>query len=453
MLRTVTREARRFQPRRFQAALTELDMHLSVANAANYKRRLTETDEQLPYRPLYMDNAATTPLDPRVVDAMLPFNMGYYGNPHSSSHAYGWQAEAAVEHARKQVAQLIGAEPSEIIFTSGATESNNLAIKGAARFYGTKKKHIITSQIEHKCILDSCRYLEATEGFKVTYLKPEVSGRISVEQIEEALTPETVLVSIMAVNNEVGVQQDIAAFGALCKSKKVHFHTDAAQMVGKIPIDVKAMNISMMSLSGHKIYGPKGIGAIYVSKRPRVRLEPLISGGGQERGLRSGTLPSPLAIGLGAACQVAHEEMENDHQRIKYLSDKFRNRVMSQLEKVVLNGSEESNYPGILNMSFAGVEGESLLMRLPGVSLSSGSACTSASLEPSYVLRAMGSDVDLAHSSLRFGIGRFTTEEEIDFTADELIKAVNGLRDISPLWDMIQEGIDLKSIQWGGGHH
>merc|ERR1739838_783118 len=286
MLRTVTREARRFQPRRFQAALTELDMHLSVANAANYKRRLTETDEQLPYRPLYMDNAATTPLDPRVVDAMLPFNMGYYGNPHSSSHAYGWQAEAAVEHARKQVAQLIGAEPSEIIFTSGATESNNLAIKGAARFYGTKKKHIITSQIEHKCILDSCRYLEATDGFKVTYLKPEASGRISVEQIEEALTPETVLVSIMAVNNEVGVQQDIAAFGALCKSKKVHFHTDAAQMVGKIPIDVKAMNISMMSLSVHKIYGPKGIGAIYVSKRPRVRLEPLISGGGQERGLR-----------------------------------------------------------------------------------------------------------------------------------------------------------------------
>jgi len=267
------------------------------------------------------------------------------------------------------------------------------------------------------------------------------------------MTPETVLVSIMAVNNEVGVAQDIGAFGKLCKERKVLFHTDAAQMVGKLDIDVKAMNVSMLSLSGHKLYGPKGVGALYVSKRPRVRLEPIISGGGQERGLRSGTLPSPLAIGLGAACQVAQEEMETDHARIKYLSDKFKTRVTNALEKVVLNGSEDSNYPGILNMSFAGVEGESLLMRLPGISLSSGSACTSASLEPSYVLRAMGSDVDLAHSSLRFGIGRFTTEEEMDFTAEELINAVNDLRDLSPLWDMIQEGIDLKSIQWGGGHH
>jgi len=435
------------------ASLTEADMHLSVANAANYKRRLVDTDEQLSYRPLYLDSAATTPLDPRVLDAMLPFNMGYYGNPHSSSHAYGWQAEAAVERAREQVAKLINAEPSEIIFTSGATESNNLAIKGAARFYGKKKKHIITSQIEHKCILDSCRYLETMEGFTVTYLKPAITGEVTIEQISEAMTPETVLVSIMAVNNEVGVAQDIGAFGQLCKDRKVLFHTDAAQMVGKLDIDVKAMNVSMLSLSGHKLYGPKGVGALYVSKRPRVRLEPIISGGGQERGLRSGTLPSPLAIGLGAACQVAQEEMETDHARIKYLSDKFKTRVTNALEKVVLNGSEDSNYPGILNMSFAGVEGESLLMRLPGISLSSGSACTSASLEPSYVLRAMGSDVDLAHSSLRFGIGRFTTEEEMDFTAEELINAVNDLRDLSPLWDMIQEGIDLKSIQWGGGHH
>lgn len=259
-------------------------------------------------------------MDPRVLDAMLPFNMGYYGNPHSSSHAYGWQAEAAVEVARAQVASLINAEPSEIIFTSGATESNNLAIKGAARFYGKRKKHIITTQIEHKCILDSCRYLETMEGFTVTYLKPDITGLVSTEQITEAMTDETVLVSIMAVNNEVGVAQDIGAIGQLCRERKILFHTDAAQMVGKLDIDVKAMNVSMLSLSGHKLYGPKGVGAIYVSKRPRVRLEPIISGGGQERGLRSGTLPSPLAIGLGAACQVAQEEMATDHARIKYLS-------------------------------------------------------------------------------------------------------------------------------------
>jgi len=437
---------------RFQSSLTERDMANSVQNAANYKVRRVEKDDQKPFRPLYMDGAATTPIDPRVLDAMLPFQTSYYGNPHSVSHAYGWQAEAAVERAREEVANLIGADPREIIFTSGATESNNMAIKGAARYYGKKKKHIITTQIEHKCVLDSCRFLEATENFEVTYLKPRENGRIDLEDLSNAMRKDTVLVSIMGVNNEIGVLQDLHGIGQLCKDKKVLFHTDAAQMIGKLPIDVNAMNISMMSISGHKIYGPKGVGAIYVRRRPRVRLEPLISGGGQERGLRSGTLPHFLAIGMGAACRVAAEEMENDHARIKRLSDKFRTRVESELERTVLNGSVEHNYPGILNMSFAAVEGESLLMSVPGVALSSGSACTSASLEPSYVLRAVGADVDLAHSSIRFGIGRFTSEEEIDYTADELIKNVKRLRDLSPLWDMLQEGIDLKSIQWGSGH-
>jgi len=427
-------------------------MAKSVQNAANYKQKRVEPERQLPFRPLYLDGAATTPLDPRVLDKMMPYLTSYYGNPHSVSHAYGWNSEAAVEEAREQVARLINADPKEIIFTSGATESNNIAIKGAGRFYSSKKKHIITSQIEHKCVLDSCRFLKDTEGFDVTFIKPEENGKINLEELESLIRKDTSIVSIMAVNNEIGVSQDIEGIGALCKAKGAIFHTDAAQAIGKIPLDVRKMNIGMMSISGHKIYGPKGVGALYVRRRPRVRLQPLMSGGGQERGLRSGTLPHNLVVGLGEACHIAGQEMAEDHARISELTKRFKEKI-SSLEKVVFNGDEENGYPGILNLSFAAVEGESLLMSLSGIALSSGSACTSATLEPSYVLRAIGSDIDLAHSSIRFGIGRFTTEEEVDFTAEQLVYHVNRLRDLSPLWDMLQEGIDLKSIQWGSGAH
>ncbi|XP_023298563.2 cysteine desulfurase, mitochondrial [Lucilia cuprina] len=398
-------------------------------------------------RPLYLDAQATTPLDPRVLDAMLPYLTNFYGNPHSRTHAYGWETEQAVETAREQVANIIGAEPKEIIFTSGATESNNVAVKGVARFYGSKKKHIITTQTEHKCVLDSCRALE-NEGFRVTYLPVKANGIIDMQELDKAMTPDTALVSIMTVNNEIGVKQPIAEIGALCRSKKVFFHTDAAQAVGKIPLDVNAMNIDLMSISGHKIYGPKGIGALYVRRRPRVRLEPIQSGGGQERGLRSGTVPAPLAVGLGAAAELAQKEMEYDRKWIEFLSKRLLDRLTSELPQVIRNGDPEQTYSGCLNLSFAYVEGESLLMALKDVALSSGSACTSASLEPSYVLRAIGTDEDLAHSSIRFGIGRFTTVEEVDYTADKCIKHVERLREMSPLWEMVQEGIDLKTIQW-----
>ncbi|KAM7353615.1 nfs1 cysteine desulfurase [Cochliomyia hominivorax] len=398
-------------------------------------------------RPLYLDAQATTPLDPRVLDAMLPFLTNYYGNPHSRTHAYGWETEQAVETAREQVANLIGAETKEIIFTSGATESNNIAVKGVARFYGSKKKHIITTQTEHKCVLDSCRALE-NEGFRVTYLPVKTNGIIDMQELDKAMTPDTALVSIMTVNNEIGVKQPIADIGALCRSKKIFFHTDAAQAVGKIPLDVNAMNIDLMSISGHKIYGPKGVGALYVRRRPRVRLEPIQSGGGQERGLRSGTVPAPLAVGLGAAAELAQKEMEYDTKWIEFLSKRLFDRITSELPQVIRNGDPEQTYSGCLNLSFAYVEGESLLMALKDVALSSGSACTSASLEPSYVLRAIGTDEDLAHSSIRFGIGRFTTIEEVDYTAEKCIKHVERLREMSPLWEMVQEGIDLKTIQW-----
>ncbi|XP_075153447.1 nfs1 cysteine desulfurase [Haematobia irritans] len=398
-------------------------------------------------RPLYLDAQATTPLDFRVLDAMLPYLTNYYGNPHSRTHAYGWETEHAVEKAREQVANVIGAEPKEIIFTSGATESNNIAVKGVARFYGSKKKHVITTQTEHKCVLDSCRALE-NEGYRVTYLPVKSNGIIDMKQLEETITPETSLVSIMTVNNEIGVKQPISDIGALCRSKKVFFHTDAAQAVGKIPLDVNAMNIDLMSISGHKIYGPKGVGALYVRRRPRVRLEPIQSGGGQERGLRSGTLPAPLVVGLGAACEIAQNDMEYDAKWINFLSKRLLERITTALPNVIRNGDPEHTYAGCLNLSFAYVEGESLLMALKDVALSSGSACTSASLEPSYVLRAIGTDEDLAHSSIRFGIGRFTTVEEIDYTADKCIKHVERLREMSPLWEMVQEGIDLKNIQW-----
>jgi cysteine desulfurase len=348
---------------------------------------------------------------------------------------------------------LIGAESKEIIFTSGATESNNLSIKGAAHFYHKRGKHVITTQTEHKCVLDSCRSLEM-EGYEVTYLPvEEATGRINMDELKAAIREDTVLCSVMAVNNEIGTLQPLKEIGELCRSKKIVFHTDAAQMVGKLPIDVDDMKIDLMSMSSHKIYGPKGIGALYVRRRPRVRLEPLMSGGGQERGLRSGTLPHFLCVGFGAACEIAQKEFDYDHEHIIRLSNKLQKGIEERIPEVVRNGDSEHNYPGCLNYSFAYVEGESLLMALKNIAVSSGSACTSASLEPSYVLRALGVDDELAHSSLRFGIGRFTSEEEVDFVLDLLEKHVARLREMSPLWEMVQEGIDLKTIKWSQDEH
>ncbi|PSC70570.1 cysteine desulfurase [Micractinium conductrix] len=402
---------------------------------------------QLRGAPMYLDMQATTPMDPRVVDAMLPFMTEQYGNPHSRTHLYGWEAEEAVEAARGQIGGLIGADVKEIIFTSGATESNNLAIKGVAQFYKDKKKHVITTQTDHKCVLDSCRYLQQ-RGFDVTYLPVEKNGLINLEQLAEAIRPDTSMVSVMAVNNEIGVVQPLAEIGKLCRERKVFFHTDAAQAVGKIPIDVNAMNIDLLSISGHKLYGPKGVGAIYIRRRPRVRLEAQMSGGGQERGLRSGTVPHFLAVGLGTACSIAAQEMERDLAHVKRLSDRLYNGITSQLQGVVLNGDSHARYWGNINLSFAYVEGESLLMGLKDVAVSSGSACTSASLEPSYVLRALGVEEDMAHTSIRFGLGRFTTEEEVDRAVELTVQHVNKLREMSPLWEMVQDGIDIKSIQW-----
>ncbi|XP_055857625.1 cysteine desulfurase, mitochondrial-like [Episyrphus balteatus] len=423
-----------------------------IRYASNAPKELKKEKEDKPFiqperRPLYLDAQATTPMDPRVLDAMLPYLTHQYGNPHSRNHYYGWESEKAVEIAREQIANLIGADPREIIFTSGATESNNIAIKGVARFYGEKKNHVITTQTEHKCVLDSCRALEA-EGFNVTYLPVKTNGIIDLKDLEEAITPQTALVSIMTVHNEIGVRQPLTDISSICKANKILFHTDAAQAVGKIPIDVHKENINLMSISGHKIYGPKGIGALYVGRKPRVRLVPIQSGGGQERGLRSGTVPAPLAVGMGAACEIARQEMQHDTKWVEFLSKRLFDKIMQGLPHVIRNGDPEHTYPGCLNLSFAYVEGESLLMALKDVALSSGSACTSASLEPSYVLRAIGTDDDLAHSSIRFGIGRFTTLEEIDYTAEKCINQVKKLREMSPLWEMVQEGIDLKSIVW-----
>uniref|UniRef100_A0A1I8GC69 cysteine desulfurase n=1 Tax=Macrostomum lignano TaxID=282301 RepID=A0A1I8GC69_9PLAT len=445
----------------------------AAATAAPASTDSTPAAGESPFRPLYLDLQATTPLDPRVLDAMLPYCTGLFGNPHSRSHAYGWETETAVEKARAQVAQLIGADPKEIVFTSGATESNNIAIKGVARFYKSRKRHLITSQTEHKCVLDSLprarvrgirgllaelflAFVQAAtvpalpfaQAATVTYLPVKPSGLLDLASLESAIRPDTALVSVMTVNNEIGVRQPVEKIGALCRSRGVFFHTDAAQAVGKMPIDVNAACIDLMSISGHKLYGPKGVGAIYVRRRPRVRLEPLQSGGGQERGMRSGTVPSFLAVGLGAACQLAGQEMAFDAERVDRLSQRLIDRIVSQLSHVVVNGDRDSCYPGCVNLSFACVEGESLLMALKDVALSSGSACTSASLEPSYVLRAIGADEDLAHSSIRFGIGRFTTEAEVDYTVDLCVRQVRRLRELSPLWEMVQEGVDLKSIQW-----
>ncbi|KAK3325223.1 pyridoxal phosphate-dependent transferase [Apodospora peruviana] len=417
-----------------------------VSPMADVLSQATMMDEG--QRPIYLDMQATTPLDPRVLDAMLPFYTGVYGNPHSRTHAYGWESEKAVEDARQHIADLIGADPKEIIFTSGATESNNMSIKGVARFFGRsgKKKHIITSQTEHKCVLDSCRHLQ-DEGFEVTYLPVQSNGLIDLKLLEESIRPDTVLISIMAVNNEIGVIQPLAEIGKLCRAKKVFFHTDAAQAVGKLSLDVNEMNIDLMSISSHKIYGPKGIGACFVRRRPRVRLDPIISGGGQERGLRSGTLAPALVVGFGEACRIAKEEMEYDSKRIKFLSDRLLNGLLS-MEHTQQNGDHEHFYPGCVNVSFAYVEGESLLMALKDIALSSGSACTSASLEPSYVLRALGNSDESAHSSIRFGIGRFTTEQEIDYVLKAVTQRVGFLRELSPLWELVQEGVDLNTIEW-----
>lgn len=392
---------------------------------------------------------------------MMPYYTNQYGNPHSKTHAYGWESEAAVEEGREHVAALIGADPKEIIFTSGATESNNMALKGVANFYKSKKNHIITTQTEHKCVLDSCRRLQE-EGFEVTYLPVGPSGLIDMKQLEDALRPTTAIVSIMTVNNEIGVIQPIKQIGHLLKTKGVElakqsgrgatkpfFHTDAAQAAGKIPLDVNEMGIDLLSLSSHKIYGPMGLGAIYVRRRPRVRLDPIINGGGQERGLRSGTLATPLIAGFGEAARLAKQELAYDHAHITRLAQRLRSNIESQITHVLFNG-DPNGYPGCTNLTFQYVEGESLLMALKDVCLSSGSACTSASLEPSYVLRALGLDDENAHSSLRFGIGRFTTQEEVDYVSDKIIKVVNKLRDMSPLWEMVQEGIDLKTIEWSG---
>ncbi|KAK8846687.1 cysteine desulfurase IscS [Kwoniella newhampshirensis] len=404
-------------------------------------------------RPIYLDMQATTPMDPRVLDKMLPFFTEQYGNPHSRTHAYGWEAEEAVDEARDRVAKLVGAQAKDIVFTSGATESNNMLIKGIAKFHQAKRKHIITTQTEHKCVLDSCRWL-STQGFEVTYLPVLPNGLISLSDLRAALRPDTSVVSIMAVNNEIGVIQPLAEISQSLKDyakenkcPKALFHTDAAQAVGKIEIDVEKMGIDAMSISGHKIYGPKGVGAAYVRRRPRVRIEPLIHGGGQERGLRSGTVPAPLVVGFGEACRIAKEEMARDHKRISELSERLITGITSQVEQIVRNG-DPSGYPGCVNLSFSYVEGESLLMALKDIALSSGSACTSASLEPSYVLRALGAAEDMAHSSLRFGIGRFTTEAEIDLVVERIVQVVTKLRDMSPLWEMVQEGIDITKIEW-----
>ncbi|KAJ6823509.1 putative cysteine desulfurase, mitochondrial [Iris pallida] len=398
-------------------------------------------------RPLYLDMQATTPVDPRVLDSMLPFYLHRFGNPHSRTHLFGWESDAAVERARSQVASIIAANPKEIFFTSGATESNNISVKGVMHFYRDKKRHVVTTQTEHKCVLDSCRHLQQ-EGFDITYLPVKPDGLIDLEQLAASIRPDTGLVSVMAVNNEIGVIQPLEEIGRICRDKGVPFHTDAAQAVGKIHIDVEKMGIGLMSISGHKIYGPKGVGALYLRRRPRIRVEPQMSGGGQERGIRSGTVPTPLAVGLGAACEIAQKEMEYDNRRISALQDRLLNGICSRIDGVVVNGSVEHRYAGNLNLSFAYVEGESLLMGLKEVAVSSGSACTSASLEPSYVLRALGVEEDMAHTSIRFGIGRFTTEEEIDRAVELTVRQVEKLREMSPLYEMVKEGIDIKNIQW-----
>ncbi|HKS13691.1 MAG TPA: IscS subfamily cysteine desulfurase [Pseudomonas sp.] len=398
--------------------------------------------------PIYLDYSATTPVDPRVAQKMCECLTvdGNFGNPASRSHVFGWKAEEAVENARRQVAELIGADPREIVWTSGATESDNLAIKGVAHFYHTKGKHIITSKIEHKAVLDTARQLER-EGFEITYLEPGDDGIVTPAMVEAALRDDTILVSLMHVNNEVGSINDIGAIGELTRSRGVLFHVDAAQSAGKVEIDLSKLKVDLMSFSAHKVYGPKGIGALYVSRKPRVRLEAAMHGGGHERGMRSGTLPTHQIVGMGEAFAVAKEQMASENVRIKALSDRFFKQV-SELEELYVNGSLTARVPHNLNLSFNYVEGESLLMALKDIAVSSGSACTSASLEPSYVLRALGRNDELAHSSIRFTFGRFTTEEEVDYAAQKVCEAVSKLRELSPLWDMYKDGVDISKIEW-----
>jgi len=387
-------------------------------------------------------------MDPRILDAMLPFFTEHFGNAASRNHSFGWEAEQAVEKARKQIADLIGATPKEIIFTSGATESNNLALKGVAEMYAERGNHIITAATEHKAILDTCKHLEK-KGIRVTYLPLQQNGLIDLDMLREAITDKTILVSIMYANNEIGVLQPIREIGAICKERGVLLHTDAVQAVGKVPVDVIKDNIDILSLTAHKIYGPKGVGALYVRRRnPRVQLTAQMDGGGHERGMRSGTLNVPSIVGLGEACAICHREMTEESKRTQHLRDKLRNKLESELDEVFINGSMEHRLPNNLNISFAYVEGESLLMGINDIAVSSGSACTSATLEPSYVLKALGAGDDLAHSSIRFGIGRFNTEEEIDYTADRIIEVVRKLRELSPLYEMAKEGVDLTKVQW-----
>ncbi|MDH5326230.1 MAG: IscS subfamily cysteine desulfurase [Gammaproteobacteria bacterium] len=399
-------------------------------------------------KPIYMDYAATTPMDPAVAEKMTQYLTleGEFGNPASRSHAFGWNAETAVEEARNQVAALVNANPKEIVWTSGATESDNLAIKGVAHFYSKKGKHIITSKTEHKAVLDTCRQLER-EGFEVTYMDPEPNGLIDLQKLEAAMRADTILVSIMHVNNEIGIIQDIAAIGDMTRSKGIIFHVDAAQSAGKVDIDLEQLKVDLMSFSGHKVYGPKGIGALYVRRKPRVRLEAQMHGGGHERGMRSGTLATHQIVGMGEAFRIAKERMADDRNKIAAL----RNRLyegLKGLEEVYINGDLDHGVPNILNVSFNFVEGESLIMALKGLAVSSGSACTSSSLEPSYVLRALGRSDELAHSSIRFSIGRFTNEADIDFAIEQINHAIGKLRELSPLWDMYKDGVDLSTVKW-----
>ncbi|MEJ2508945.1 MAG: IscS subfamily cysteine desulfurase [Gammaproteobacteria bacterium] len=398
--------------------------------------------------PIYLDYSATTPVDPRVAKVLCDYLTmdGNFGNPASRSHAFGWKAEEAVEQARAHVAALVNADPKEIIWTSGATESDNLAIKGAAHFYQKKGKHIVTCKTEHKAVLDTCRQLER-EGFEVTYLDPEPNGLIDLDKLQAALRDDTVLVSIMHVNNEIGVIQDIKAIGEITRSRGIMFHVDAAQSAGKVPIDLKDAKVDLMSFSAHKVYGPKGMGALYVRRKPRARIEAQMHGGGHERGMRSGTLPTHQIVGMGEAFRIAKEEMAAENERVRMLRDRLL-EGLQDIEEVYVNGDMEKRVPHNLNISFNFVEGESLIMALKDLAVSSGSACTSASLEPSYVLRALGRNDELAHSSIRFSIGRFTTEEEIDYTIALLHQKIDKLRELSPLWDMYKEGIDLDSVQW-----
>ena len=399
---------------------------------------------------IYFDYQATTPVDPRVLKKMMPYFGEIYGNPHSRNHSFGWEAEEGVEVARERVAKIINANPKEIIFTSGATESNNLALKGVSEFYGDKKNHIITCVTEHKCVLESCRHL-ASKGFEVTYLPVQSDGLVNLDELKKSITDKTLIVSIMGVHNEIGVIQPLEEIGKICRSNDVFFHTDCAQAIGKIPLDVDKMNIDLMSISGHKIYAPKGVGALYIRRKPRVRISSMISGGGQERGMRSGTLSPALCVGLGEACNIYYNEMDKENKTLTKYKEMMLEGIRKSCPDVYLNGSEESRVPGNLNLSFAYVEGESLMMGIKDLAVSSGSACTSASLEPSYVLKALGVEEELAHTSLRIGFGRFTTENEVKYATDIIVKEVKRLRELSPLWEMAQEGVDISKIKWA--HH